>query len=681
MLILGLNAVENAPDSDVSRAISGAHDSAAVLWRDGRIVAAAEEERFNRVKHSGAFPVQAIRHCLDVAQAQLSDVDAVAVGWRAETITNIAHKHYDFGGGRHCQAAEDWIGQGLALLGADGPMPPIRFFDHHACHAYSVQGWFALQDALVITLDGAGDGASGTVWSFEGGQGRELKRFRSVEGSLGLAYLNACRILGYDEFDEYKVMGLAPYGDPRRYAEVFHQIMTVGRDGALSVASLERQMEIFAQAGLLDDRRAPGEPFRQRDKDVAAGVQDVLEQTVLDLVAHYAAQTGHKTVGLAGGVFHNCAANGKILDRSLFARMCVVPAAHDAGLALGAAYLAAQGAGPKKGGRTSDDGGSHQSALLGHDVAHCPIGRTLDAWGQGAFVRYRKAPDPVGETADLLNSGEVVAWVQGAAEFGPRALGNRSILADPRPAENRDRINRLIKNREGYRPFAPAVPDEDLRRYFVVPDTDSDFGYMNFVVPVQPEWRERLGAITHADGTARIQAVASAHNPRFYDLLRAFGDRSGVPILLNTSYNNHVEPVVNDASDAIRTLLTTGLKWLVVEDFIVEKTGPCTVEGMRGLRYRIPADRIVQMRPGNGDRDEALFQIVGTPKMYSTRAKPHSLSKALILALSALPTESTCGDVFEYCQSHFDKPPQETLRELLFLWQERALDVYPPLAD
>jgi carbamoyltransferase len=293
-------------------------------------------------------------------------------------------------------------------------------------------------------------------------------------------------------------------------------------------------------------------------------LQEALEEIVFHILTHFQKQTGHKKLCLAGGVAHNCTLNGKILYSGLFEDVFVQPAAHDAGCALGAALVAYHKERPAArpwplehvylGSSLSDD----DTALS-----------TLSRWRD--FLEFEKVDNVAQRTADLLAEGSIVGWVQGRSEFGPRALGNRSILADPRPPENKDIINEMVKKREGFRPFAPSVLDEHLTEYFDVPETKKQLPFMIFVVKVRKDMQKLLGAVTHVDGTARVQSVSRETNSRFWDLINEFGNRTGVYVLLNTSFNNNVEPIVDSESDAIVCFLTTKIHCLVLGNYMVKK--------------------------------------------------------------------------------------------------------------
>ncbi len=371
--------------------------------------------------------------------------------------------------------------------------------------------------------------------------------------------------LGYQRFDEYKAMGLAPYGNPRTYEGLFQRMVRLQPEGRYALASeQESLMMLMGEPWLLAKARRKGEPFSQEHKDFAAGLQQCLERVVQHVVGHFQRATGTRRLCLSGGVAHNCTLNGRLMRSGLFERIYIQPAAHDAGNALGAALNVLREAGqpvPK--------------VLMPHVFLGKAIGSAdeikarLAAWG--SLIQAQKTASAPETAAELIAQGAVIAWVQGRSEFGPRALGNRSILADPRPAENKRIINAMVKKREAYRPFAPSVIEERLTDFFEVPPGADGAPFMILALPVRPEARAVLGAVTHVDGSARVQSVSRVDNPRYHALIEAFGRRTGVPVVLNTSFNNNAEPIVDSVDDAVTTFLTTGLHFLVIGDWLVRK--------------------------------------------------------------------------------------------------------------
>jgi carbamoyltransferase len=670
MLILGLSGLENAPDSDPSRILSyGSHDSAAILLADGRVVAAAEEERFNRVKHTGAFPASAIAHCLSTAGATIQDVAAIAVGWSERAVRWMALE--SFNRGSRFVDPTSWFSAAFRRSFDVDVSDQVRLYDHHACHAASAFWSSGFAESLVVTLDAAGDSLSGSVSVGKRGQLTRIRGFR-LNQSLGFYYDEICRLLGYHEFDEYKVMGLAPYGDPDRFADLFARSYTLLADG-----DYQLRLHDCIPVDLLKSARRRGEPFRQQDKDLAAGVQQTLERIALHVLTHFRKATGQKKLCLAGGVAHNCSMNGRVLYSGLFDEIYVQPAAHDAGISVGAAILAARALGMKRKRYPLD------TLFLGTDVGtDDEIESALTGWADRGLITCERLEDACKTAADLIAAGRVVAWVQGRSEFGPRALGNRSILADPRPAENKARINAMVKKREGYRPFAPSVQVERAAEYFDIPPGQPELPHMIFVLRVRPKWRRRLAAVTHVDGTARVQTVARKHNERYWRLLGEVGALTGIPMVLNTSLNNHAEPIVDSVRDAVTCFLTTGLDDLVVGNWLVRKTAPSVVDcpGFGELAVTLPNSWYVRRRSERAadGHDVHRFELSSTPKRDDLRPDDIPISTAMFGLLSAAEGTETIGGLFTRTAGGPGVVLADLLRELFSLWQARAVSIQPP---
>ena len=422
------------------------HDSAAVLVRDGEVVAAIEQERLNRIKHTNRSAGPAMRFCLEQAGVTLDDLDAIAFYATEEHITSVLRVlHLTSGSAPAPLAARAMVQRIVAQEFGRGIDPSrIHFVEHHWAHAVSAYFMSGFDDALVMTLDGQGEGVSGMAFS---GRGRELRMLRSIpmQHSLGFLYRDVIRLHGYELFDEYKVMGLAPYGDAARFRRLFSTLYELQPEGYYRL-HLDRVPELYDHV----QPRGKGEPFSQDHLDLAAALQEAVDIVGGHLVRHFAQATGHRRLCLAGGVAHNCSMNGRIVYSGLFDRVFVQPAAHDAGCALGAALAVQLEMRPEQ-----------PVAPLGHvfwgsDLPpHDALSRELGRWS--GLVTAVRHDDIAATAARLIADRRVIGWVQGRSEFGPRALGNRSILADPRPPEHKDIINRMVKKRESYRPFAPSV--------------------------------------------------------------------------------------------------------------------------------------------------------------------------------------------------------------------------------
>jgi carbamoyltransferase len=541
------------------------HESACCLLQDGRLVAAAEEERFSRVKHDARLPVGAFRYCLAAGGIGPHQVDCLAY---YEQPTEKLARQLWAGVPADTPADLPWLDPRRperALregLGYDGP---LRCYPHHASHAASAYLYSGFDSAAVLTVDGVGEWATAT---YGRGHGNQVDLFEQVEfpHSLGLLYSTITAYLGFRVNDgEYKVMGLAPYGQPRHVDAMRRLVQDLpGGQFRLDLRYFDfvrgRQMDAPALADLLGaPRRRPGQPIQDFHRDVARSLQVVLEELLLAKARYLHAQTGATDLCMAGGVALNCVANGRIRREGPFQRLFVQPAAGDSGGCLGAAALA-------------------QAELTGQrpaPLSHVFLGPRWNAGQVAELLAVADLPalDFRGREADLLAAvvdrlerRQIVGWFHGALEMGPRALGARSLLADPRDPTARERLNRLVKRREEFRPFAPSVLAGAAAEHF---DLDHPSPFMLETCAVTS--RLALPAITHVDGSARPQTVADADAPRFAALLREMGRRTGCPILVNTSFNTAGEPIVCTPVDALFTMARAGLDALVLEDFLIDR--------------------------------------------------------------------------------------------------------------
>jgi predicted NodU family carbamoyl transferase len=570
MLVLGLTGYFSPEDTELAPDLDYGlfHDAAACLIRDGELMAAAEEERFNRVKKTAKFPINAIRACLATAGVTPSQVDAVGHYFTEYGVDVALGNMYS----RHPRlplrnSREFMTGYLEGELGIEVPSDCLLFSQHHVCHATSSFIRSGMKEALVVVMDGRGERHSTTIFR---GRNDWLERIATydLDKSLGDFYQNRIQLLGYRLGDEYKVMGLAPYGNPATYHDLFGSMYKLRDHGDFE---MHADNNIFLLNGFLPRRE--GQEFTQQHRDFAAGLQQALEEIAMHVMCHWAEHTGLANLCFVGGVAHNSSLNGLLLRSGRFKEIFVHPASHDAGAAEGAALAAAYQLGPSR----SQPGTGLlarprlRSASVGPGLGTASeIEKQLAAWDE--LIEYALPADIVAESARLLASGSVLGWAQGRSEYGPRALGNRSILADPRPAENKQRINSMVKKREAYRPFAPVVTQEAVAEYFHIPtQTQANYEFMSFVVEVRESRRAELGAVTHIDGSARLQVVDPDTSPRFYRLVRTFGELTGTPVLLNTSFNNNAEPIVQDVRDALTCFLTTELDFLVIEDFLVRR--------------------------------------------------------------------------------------------------------------
>jgi carbamoyltransferase len=500
-----------------------------------------------------------------------------------------------------------------------------------------------------------------------------------LDQSLGNFYTEMIALLGYSRFDEYKVMGLAPYGNPDTYGRLFERFYRLLPGGNYQIIDSNMTMMRLIDAGIADKARRKGEPFTQTHKDIAAALQVALENIVFHILRHFQTETKQKRLCFAGGVAHNCTLNGKILYSGLFDDAFVQPAAHDAGSAMGAAISVfhdeCSGYRPQKLEHLfyGTDIGNGTAATDAEDA----VGVTLNQWRD--FLSFEKVGCIAARTAQLLAEGFVVGWIQGRSEFGPRALGNRSILADPRPASNKLLINQMVKKREEYRPFAPSVLEESLGDLFEVPPTRAQYPFMIFILKVREQFRDVLGAITHVDGTARVQTVSRSNNPMYWGLIDEFRKLTGIPMLLNTSFNNNAEPIVDSVEDAIVCYLTTGLHYLIIGDYRVckKETGPRRV-AMEALAPSLPNSRKLVKRKGRGSdgKVRVIFEIEGT--MSHLFARPViEVTSELFYVLMGADGKKSLEKLFQENDIKDDCCRARVREELHDLWAQRIVILRP----
>lgn len=584
MKVLGISGLENAmsfkrkafPGLDEREyRIAQGMDSAAALLVDGRLVAAAEQERFTGRKHTGEFPIDAIHFCLAEAGISISEVDEIAHGFDYTPYRNLYNGDSVSSGLYNEVFSRDAL---LAQMRRDLPgfaEEKVHSVGHHLAHAASAAFTSGWDDCLVVVNDAMGEIESLSVFDFHDG---ELEKLFSLSAgdSIGILYSLITLHLGFDfNSDEYKIMGLAPYGDPSRFRPFFERAVQLCPDGSIRIPSLklnqsrEERENYTATRAYLDEnliaRRNPEQSVNSTHEDVAAALQECLERAVLHVCEHFGEATGLRRIAMAGGVALNCTANGKLMRSHLFDEVYIQPVAGDDGIALGAALYRAA--------KTENLSNMRLPApLFGPRYGENRIVEALGRFGDKIrWHRFDSFDETCRAAAKLISDGRVIAWFRGRMEYGPRALGNRSILADPGHPEMRDRINAMVKKREAFRPFAPACSTEEAHRWFeVAPGTE--LPYMISIVDVRPEVRAKLPAITHVNGSARLQTVSEKDNPDFHQLLLAVGETTGRQMVLNTSFNVKGQPIVNTPEEAIETFLGTGIEYLFVEDYYVTRS-------------------------------------------------------------------------------------------------------------
>lgn len=557
------------------------HDAAAALLKDGILIAAAEEERFTRKKHDSSFPKQAIAFCLKkagITSEQLNYVifyEKPLLKFERLLLNSLSYvpKTLEF----FTEAMKKWFLNQLWIksqivdelsISSD----KLLFCEHHLSHAASSFYASSYQKAAILTVDGVGEWST-LAWGIGNGTKIELKEELVFPHSLGLLYSVFTAFCGFEVNEgEYKLMGLAPYGKPK-YVKKIHQLLDVANDGSFALkldhfAYQHSLKKIYTKefVDMFGTANTPSDTVTQYYADIAASIQIVLEEILLKIVDHVYEKTHTKYLCYAGGVALNSSANWKLATKSKFTEIFIQPAAGDSGGALGAALWAYHAVlkKPRK--------YVMEHVYYGASETDEEIRQHLDK-EKIPYKQVRNEDNLIDQVATAMAKGKVIGWVQGAFEWGPRALGNRSILADPRGKSMKDIVNSKIKFREGFRPFAPAVVSEKASLYFETrkKEKQASFEFMLYVVPVKKDKQKKLQAITHVDGTARPQFIKKSTNPLYHKLITAFGKKTGVPVVLNTSFNLKGEPIVNTSAEALSTFQRSGIDMLVLHNFIITK--------------------------------------------------------------------------------------------------------------
>jgi carbamoyltransferase len=546
------------------------HDSSACIARDGELLFAVAEERISRIKHDAGFPHNAIRACLNFAGVRPGQLDAVCAGWPAphqmllSDLSSFAKGQFPFTYENFLNVTRSYASMAHQNGGFNrftyhfGPTKAqMRFVDHHLAHAISAYSYGGFDKAAVVVMDGRGAWEASSIWY---GRDGRLDHVLTIPwpNSLGLFYAQFTKYLGFvPNSDEWKVMGLAPYGSPGvnlgEFISLNHETYRVN-----APLLFERNNGTSAIAKRLGPERTPESEIDDSFKNIAFAVQDACEAAMLALVKLATQKTGCRNVCLAGGVALNSKANGKVQASGMVDHIFVQPAASDDGVALGAVfapYLDNGGRLPMK---------PLRDVYLGPEFSDAEIEKALRTYK----LRAAKLDDIAATTAELLANGKIIGWFQGRMEFGPRALGHRSILADPRDPEMNAKVNNAVKFREWWRPFAPSMLKEVAGEYL---EHACDSPFMILTNPVRPEKRDVIPSVTHVDGSARPQTVEKEISPLYWDLINEFGKRTGVPVLMNTSFNLRGEAIVNTPTDAIRTFFSSGMDALVIGSYLVEK--------------------------------------------------------------------------------------------------------------
>src|SRR2546421_5198026 len=558
MLTLGIN-------------YSQMHDSSACIARDGELLFAVAEERISRLKHDAGFPKNAIRACLDFAKVRAEQLDEVCFGWQTAgpvfrhdlkcyatgkmplTYLNCLNSTLHFLSMWHQESGAKNFAQQFGPTKAK-----MRFVDHHLAHAISAYAYSGFEDAAVVVMDGRGAWEATTIWHAHNGK-LDLVQMIPFPNSVGQFYSEFTEFLGFQRnSDEWKVMGLAPYGRPGVELSAFIDVKAAPYRVHTRHLIANGVSPTAGVAALLGPPRIPESDIDERHKDIAYAVQDACETAMMNVVRMAIEKTGCHDVCLAGGVALNSKANGKIAASGLVEKMFVQPAASDDGVALGAAlapYLDGNRKLPNK-------------AMRHGYWGPCFDDNAIESALRTYKLHYTKLSDPAPTAAELLAQRKILGWFQGRMEFGPRALGNRSILADPRDPEMNAKVNNAVKFREWWRPFAPSFTKEAAGDYL---ESARDSPFMILTAQVKPEKRSIIPSVTHVDGSARPQTVEKEINPLYWRLIDEFEKRTSVPVIMNTSFNLRGEAIVHTPTDAIRTFFSSGMDALVIGSFLVEK--------------------------------------------------------------------------------------------------------------
>jgi carbamoyltransferase len=660
MNIIGLNGSMNlVHENRTSSEEHTQHDAGAAILMDGHIVAAFEEERLNRIKHTNKFPRLAIQSCLSYCGGDFDQIDAIAISIGEKTISKNLSLYSQLLG-VHIESARHFI-QVLFQQYLDTEIDPgkIELFDHHFAHAVSAFYPSGYDSALVLTIDGFGDDLSGSVSLGRGNELEQLKTF-SFEKSLGQFYTLVTLQIGFNHFDEYKVMGLAPYGDPSVYRSLFRQFYEL-----LPCGEYVLHTQKISQLDDLLGKKGGGSGFGKTHMDIAAALQEALEAIVFHVVRYFRDLTKSSRICIAGGVGLNCTLNGKLVTSGLFDDVFIYPACGDSGLPIGSALAAyfKRCKDPRK--------APMKNFYLGRGIGEADeIEKELCKWS--SIISFKRVENVAAVAAALLADDKVIGWVQGRSEFAPRALGNRSILADPRPARNKERINAIVKKREAFRPFAPSVMEEYAGDYFQLPDNKTSFPHMIYTLMVKPEFKDQLGAVIHVDGSARVQTVSSADNIRYWRLIDHFRKLTDVPIVLNTSFNNNAEPIVDTVNDAIVSFLTTNLDHLIVGDYLIDKNGS-DLQALGdlypsfGAFMKISKNESYHYGPEQGHVTEIRLSNTFNRKTYS-------LSEGLYRTLIKVNGQRSIHCLIK----DLSAPEQaELLRQINELWEKRWIRLHP----
>lgn len=560
------------------------HDSSAALLKDGQIVAAAEEERFTRKKHDTSFPINAIKYCLESQNITIKDIDKIGFYEKPFLkFERVLYQHmnaFPLSLKTFLSSMPSWINEKLRVMSAIRKKLKYKgdviFIHHHLAHAASTFLASPYDEAAIVTVDGVGEWSTTTYGVGKDNQ-LELKKDIEFPSSIGLIYSTITAYLGFSvNNSEYKVMGLSPYGlmdrDKNKYYEKLLKVVDIKDDGSYR---LNMDYFIFHYADRMPSKklcdllggpiRKPEEQITQRHKDISAALQMVTEDIMTKILTHVQKETKQENLVISGGVALNSVYNGKILRNTPFKRIWAQPNASDGGTVIGVVlYLYNSILNNKR-------SYIQKSAYLGPEFTTKEVKKFLTE-NKIKYSEFKDDKDLVDTTANLLKNNNVIGWFQGRMEWGPRALGNRSILSNATDPNMQEILNLKVKHREKFRPFAPVVCEDDAIKYF---DCDQPIpeptDYMLMVYPVRKEYQKKIPSVTHVDGSGRLQTIRRPQNTRYYDLIKEFGKLTGIPVLINTSFNIRGEPIVCTPFDGYKCMMGTGIDYLVIDKFLVKR--------------------------------------------------------------------------------------------------------------